>query len=142
MPKLDGVSATSIIRQFDHTTPIISMTSNSKPTEIMSYYSSGMNDILPKPFNKQGLLTMLEKHLSGLREMGKAVTSIPRLPGEGDDETEDDALKSQVVEVGSTDEEYNKMFQDLVSNDAARDKRSLEEDESGPRLEKKARLEL
>lgn len=60
MPKLDGVSATSLIRQFDHMTPIISMTSNSKPTEILKYYSSGMNDILPKPFSKDGLLDMLE----------------------------------------------------------------------------------
>jgi hypothetical protein len=30
-----------MIRQFDHMTPIISMTSNSKPAEIMSYYASG-----------------------------------------------------------------------------------------------------
>ena len=60
MPKLDGVSATSLIRQFDHMTPIISMTSNSKPAEIIKYYSSGMNDILPKPFTKDGLFDMLE----------------------------------------------------------------------------------
>lgn len=76
MPKLDGVAATSMIRQFDAMTPIISMTSNSKPNEIMTYYSSGMylsftlfplmnitsgmNDILPKPFTKEGLLDMLE----------------------------------------------------------------------------------
>ena len=78
MPKLDGISATSMIRQFDHMTPIISMTSNSKPNEILKYYSSGMshfrvlfgpiertflpgmNDVLPKPFTKQGLLDMLE----------------------------------------------------------------------------------
>lgn len=60
MPKLDGVSATSLIRQFDHMTPIISMTSNSKPNEIMTYYNHGMNDILPKPFTKEGLLSMLE----------------------------------------------------------------------------------
>jgi osomolarity two-component system response regulator SKN7 len=46
MPKLDGVSATSIIRKFDHLTPIISMTSNSKPNEIMTYYSSGLPIIL------------------------------------------------------------------------------------------------
>ncbi|KAF8875601.1 hypothetical protein CPB84DRAFT_1796412 [Gymnopilus junonius] len=60
MPKLDGVSATNLIRKFDQGTPIISMTSNSKPNEIMKYYSSGMNDILPKPFTKEGLLEMLE----------------------------------------------------------------------------------
>lgn len=41
MPNLDGLAATSLIRQFDHRTPIISMTSNSKPSEIMAYYSSG-----------------------------------------------------------------------------------------------------
>ncbi len=41
MPKLDGVSATSLIRKFDCMTPIISMTSNSKPNEILNYFSSG-----------------------------------------------------------------------------------------------------
>lgn len=60
MPKLDGVSATSLIRQFDHMTPIISMTSNSQPNEVVKYYSSGMNDILPKPFTKDDLLKKLE----------------------------------------------------------------------------------
>ena len=63
MPKLDGVSATSLIRQFDHLTPIISMTSNSKPNEVVKYYSSGMNDILPKPFTKDDLLQKLEVKL-------------------------------------------------------------------------------
>lgn len=87
MPNLDGVSATSLIRQFDPMTPIISMTSNSGPNEIMTYFSHGlsslilifffflkrtnfefdllgMNDILPKPFTKEGLLGMLEvRHL-------------------------------------------------------------------------------
>lgn len=78
MPKLDGISATNLIRQFDHMTPIISMTSNSKPNEILTYYSSGtsilvvlfdtvtylirsgMNDILPKPFTRDGLMGILE----------------------------------------------------------------------------------
>ena len=41
MPKLDGVAATSLIRKFDQGTPIISMTSNSKPNEIMTYYNHG-----------------------------------------------------------------------------------------------------
>ena len=60
MPNLDGVSATSLIRQFDPRTPIISMTSNSGPSELMQYMANGMNDILPKPFTKEGLLNMLE----------------------------------------------------------------------------------
>ncbi len=60
MPNLDGVSATSLIRQFDPRTPIISMTSNSQPNELLTYMNHGMNDVLPKPFTKQGLLNMLE----------------------------------------------------------------------------------
>ncbi|KAJ3997345.1 hypothetical protein F5050DRAFT_1569628 [Lentinula boryana] len=80
MPKLDGVSATSLIRKFDHMTPIISMTSNSKPNEIMTYYHSGMNDILPKPFTKQGLLDMLEKHLMHLKVI-QQMSRVPRSLG-------------------------------------------------------------
>ncbi|RDB22908.1 Transcription factor SKN7 [Hypsizygus marmoreus] len=81
MPKLDGVSATSLIRKFDHMTPIISMTSNSKPNEIMTYYSSGMNDILPKPFTKEGLLDMLEKHLMHLKVIQQMSRGVPRSVG-------------------------------------------------------------
>ena len=41
MPNLDGVSATSLIRQFDPTTPIISMTSNVQSDDVMTYFSNG-----------------------------------------------------------------------------------------------------
>ncbi|SNX84882.1 related to SKN7 - transcription factor [Melanopsichium pennsylvanicum] len=71
MPNLDGISATSLIRQFDGKTPIISMTSNSGPSELINYMSSGMTDILPKPFTKEGLLNMLEKHLLHLKAVGR-----------------------------------------------------------------------
>ncbi|KAL0571130.1 kinase-regulated stress-responsive transcription factor skn7 [Marasmius crinis-equi] len=81
MPKLDGVSATNMIRKFDHMTPIISMTSNAKPNEVMTYYSSGMNDILPKPFTKQGMLDMLEKHLMHLQLRGLTAAGVPRSVG-------------------------------------------------------------
>ncbi|KAJ7611649.1 HSF-type DNA-binding-domain-containing protein [Roridomyces roridus] len=79
MPKLDGVSATSMIRKFDPRTPIISMTSNSRPNEIMTYYSSGMNDILPKPFTKEGLFDMLEKHLTHLTVIKQKIGSSMRI---------------------------------------------------------------
>ncbi|KAJ7253384.1 HSF-type DNA-binding-domain-containing protein [Mycena haematopus] len=79
MPKLDGVSATSMIRKFDPQTPIISMTSNSRPNEIMTYYSSGMNDILPKPFTKEGLFDMLEKHLTHLTVIKEKMSTSMRI---------------------------------------------------------------
>ncbi|KAF8323412.1 hypothetical protein DL93DRAFT_2033305, partial [Clavulina sp. PMI_390] len=39
LPKMDGVSATTLIRQFDVNTPIISMTSKSRPDEVSTYFS-------------------------------------------------------------------------------------------------------
>ncbi|KAI4097138.1 MAG: hypothetical protein LQ348_000053 [Seirophora lacunosa] len=68
MPNLDGVSATHLIRQFDNT-PIIAMTSNIRSDDISMYFQHGMNDVLPKPFTKEGLLSMLEKHLSHLKKL-------------------------------------------------------------------------
>ena len=83
MPNLDGVSACHLIRQFDHT-PIIAMTSNIRSDDISMYFQHGkpwtpgfgflltpvgMNDVLPKPFTKEGLLNMLEKHLGHLKRM-------------------------------------------------------------------------
>ncbi|GAB7347577.1 hypothetical protein MBLNU459_g4463t1 [Dothideomycetes sp. NU459] len=67
MPNLDGVSACHLIRQFDNT-PIIAMTSNIRSDDISMYFQHGMNDVLPKPFTKEGLLSMLEKHLGHLKK--------------------------------------------------------------------------
>lgn len=77
MPNLDGVSATSQIRQFDGVTPIISMTSNTTANDIMTYFANGMNDILPKPFSRSSLLSMLEKHLQHLRFIKLGEGSAP-----------------------------------------------------------------
>ncbi|WVQ95114.1 hypothetical protein IAU59_002208 [Kwoniella sp. CBS 9459] len=67
-PNMDGRKATSLIRQFDNYTPIISMTSNAQPQDVDSYFQSGMNDILAKPFTKHGLFCILDKHLIHLRQ--------------------------------------------------------------------------
>ncbi|WWC90523.1 uncharacterized protein L201_005459 [Kwoniella dendrophila CBS 6074] len=67
-PNMDGRKATSLIRQFDNYTPIISMTSNAQPQDVDSYIRSGMNDILAKPFTKHGLFLILDKHLMHLRQ--------------------------------------------------------------------------
>ncbi|KAI9824375.1 MAG: hypothetical protein M1819_000880 [Sarea resinae] len=72
MPNLDGVSACHLIRQFDNT-PIIAMTSNIRSDDISMYFQHGMNDVLPKPFTKEGLLHMLEKHLGHLKKPSDSV---------------------------------------------------------------------
>ena len=55
MPRLDGIEATARIRQFDPTTPVISMTSNMSSEDVLHYFSIGMNGILPKPFNRESV---------------------------------------------------------------------------------------
>ncbi|TKX21708.1 transcription factor-like protein 18 [Elsinoe australis] len=76
MPNLDGVSATHLIRQFDNT-PIIAMTSNIRSDDISMYFQHGMNDVLPKPFTKEGLLSMLEKHLGHLKKSAQGLEMGP-----------------------------------------------------------------
>ncbi|KAJ7753105.1 HSF-type DNA-binding-domain-containing protein [Mycena maculata] len=157
MPKLDGVSATSIIRKFDPQTPIISMTGSSRPSEIMTYYSSGMNDILPKPFTKEGLFEMLEKHLTHLRviqhqmRISRPPTGVPPLNDAGFESAlyagaassvenvvmagdSDDAGINVLAGMGLTDELYNSMLVAIVNDDGfdlASGKRARDSDDQG-----------
>ncbi|KXN87180.1 Transcription factor prr1 [Leucoagaricus sp. SymC.cos] len=119
MPKMDGVSATSMIRQFDHLTPIISMTSNAKPNEIMTYYSSGMNDILPKPFTQTGLFEMLEKHLMHLKAIQR-LNKLPRSIEQGQAQGLDDETRvvNPLSGMGLTDEQYNMILQNVVNGES------------------------
>ncbi|KAJ7221632.1 HSF-type DNA-binding-domain-containing protein, partial [Mycena pura] len=166
MPKLDGVSATSMIRKFDPQTPIISMTSNSRPNEIMTYYSSGMNDILPKPFTKEGLFEMLEKHLTHLTVIKEKIalqagatsasTSSPdgsSLLGYGfglGSPDPNDRRINVLAGMGLSDEEYNIMLAGIVNGDglgfgAGTEKRALilgEGDPDGRDGTKRGRFEV
>ncbi|KAI9261246.1 hypothetical protein EDC94DRAFT_694414 [Helicostylum pulchrum] len=66
MPRLDGMSATRNIRQYDTWTPIISMTSNTTDQDIQQYFLSGMTDVLPKPLNQGTLGSLLERYCAHL----------------------------------------------------------------------------
>ncbi|EEP80605.1 hypothetical protein UREG_05447 [Uncinocarpus reesii 1704] len=79
MPNLDGVSACSVIRRFD-ATPIIAMTSNIRSSDIDLYFQNGMNDVLPKPFTRQSLLNMLEKHLVHLKSIPSGIDATQSAP--------------------------------------------------------------
>ncbi|KAJ7246894.1 HSF-type DNA-binding-domain-containing protein [Mycena haematopus] len=144
MPKLDGISATSMIRKFDPQTPIISMTSSSRPTEIMTYYSSGMNDILPKPFTRDGLLGVLEKHLAHLTLIRQQISTTSPQPsvssespplfnntpmvsspdsdlgyGPTSPNTAADDRRNIFAGMGIADEDYDRLFADIFSADTA-----------------------
>ncbi|KAL2072228.1 hypothetical protein VTL71DRAFT_11571 [Oculimacula yallundae] len=75
MPQLDGVSATVCIREINPNLPIIAMTSNIRADDIDMYFRYGMNDVLPKPFTKEGMFRALEKHLAHFKK-----TEQPQMP--------------------------------------------------------------
>ncbi|KAL1881164.1 hypothetical protein VTK73DRAFT_4611 [Phialemonium thermophilum] len=63
MPMFDGVSATACIRLVAPRVPIVAMTSNIRQEDIATYFHWGMNDVLAKPFTKDGMVRILKKHL-------------------------------------------------------------------------------
>lgn len=77
MPKMDGIATTRNIRRYDTITPIVSMTSNFSHNDIMEYIGIGMNDILPKPFSKNTLFDILEKHCAHLKVNSTSTKPIP-----------------------------------------------------------------
>jgi osomolarity two-component system sensor histidine kinase TcsA len=56
MTVLDGVAATIQIRELGLDIPIVAMTGNIPKEAVDSYLAKGMNDYVPKPFNRQVLL--------------------------------------------------------------------------------------
>ena len=61
---INGLDTAQRIRSFDSTTPIVSMTSAVAPRQIASYLAGGMNDVLPKPFSRDGLLNLVARFCS------------------------------------------------------------------------------
>ncbi|CAG8548546.1 18862_t:CDS:2, partial [Racocetra persica] len=118
LPKLDGVKATAQIRQFDSSTPIISMTSNASQQDCSLYLSHGMNDVLAKPFDKSMFLKMLENYCSHL--VMPNFQSIPRPFGVSDMSTSasnsDMFSHSSDTSVG---EKNNEHHDSLISNQIA-----------------------
>lgn len=62
MPNMEGLSATRQIREFNHETPVISMTSSCSIDDQKLYTFTGMNGILPKPFSIEFLKSLLREH--------------------------------------------------------------------------------
>ncbi|KXH61289.1 HSF-type DNA-binding protein [Colletotrichum salicis] len=66
MPQMDGVSATQLIRELHPDVPVVAMTSNIRPEDISHYFNWSLNDVLAKPFTKDGMLRILRKHVPHL----------------------------------------------------------------------------
>jgi len=67
MPKMDGITATKLIRD-NHKTrdiPVVAMIANTTPIDKDRCFSAGMNDFLPKPVDADHLSRVLDKYLLG-----------------------------------------------------------------------------
>jgi CheY-like chemotaxis protein len=68
MPRMDGFTASTRIREFEASQhlppkPIIAMTAFTMPEDQAKCLASGMSDYISKPFSKEGLRDVVEKHL-------------------------------------------------------------------------------
>ena len=63
MPNMDGITATSKIRSFNTTTPIIAITANAFESDRQNCIDAGFNDFLTKPIKQDVLWSTLAKHL-------------------------------------------------------------------------------
>jgi CheY-like chemotaxis protein len=70
MPIMDGLTATRQIRaskdyRLNHTVPVIALTAHAMKKNHKPFLSSGMNDVVTKPYSIAVLQQMLHRHLSG-----------------------------------------------------------------------------
>lgn len=64
MPKMDGMTATQIIKSFRINLPIIATTAYALSSDREKCIEAGCNDYLPKPIKKDQLMVMMNRYLS------------------------------------------------------------------------------
>ncbi|MEO6151130.1 MAG: PAS domain S-box protein [Mucilaginibacter sp.] len=62
MPVMDGFQATGVIRETNHSIPIIALTADAMPETHSKAFAAGMNDYLTKPFLPETLFEKVSKH--------------------------------------------------------------------------------
>ncbi len=87
MPKMSGTEATRIIRnELDSpicNTPVLAMTANVMKNDIQLYLAIGMNDHIPKPFQKEELIRKILHHIDKEKISGRAnPSSVSAQPAE------------------------------------------------------------
>jgi signal transduction histidine kinase/CheY-like chemotaxis protein/ABC-type amino acid transport substrate-binding protein len=64
MPVMDGLEASTLIRQIEPNTPIVAMTANIMSKDVTTYKEFGVDDYVGKPFTTQELWTCLMKYIT------------------------------------------------------------------------------
>jgi CheY-like chemotaxis protein len=82
MPEMDGVEATRAIRRLDERIrwiPIVALTANAFLDDQQRCRQAGMNDFLPKPISRDGLLAMVAKWSGGIPRKEAETARAPPL---------------------------------------------------------------
>ena len=61
LPRLDGLQAAQSIRKFNRRTPIVSMTSQVDADDLKRYFEGGIDEVLPKPFDRQAVMRVIDQ---------------------------------------------------------------------------------
>ncbi|MEG1037878.1 MAG: response regulator, partial [Mucinivorans sp.] len=61
MPKMDGLKATTLIRQFNTTVPIVALTANAFNADKDAAMAAGCNHFMTKPIKKDELMDVLSR---------------------------------------------------------------------------------
>jgi len=80
MPVLDGIEATTCLRQFGYNGIILAITANAMKEDKERFYQSGCNGYIAKPINKSLLFSELKKHLKRYTENHPAPAHISDKP--------------------------------------------------------------
>jgi signal transduction histidine kinase/CheY-like chemotaxis protein/HPt (histidine-containing phosphotransfer) domain-containing protein len=78
MPLKNGVDATKEIRATNKKIPILAMTANVMQDDIERYLSIGMNDHIPKPFDKEDLFKKMLRALDMKKILSTAKEVVPQ----------------------------------------------------------------
>ncbi len=62
MPVMNGLEATSLIREFNQTTPIIALTANAFDSDRENALAAGCNHFMTKPVKKRELVDLLFRY--------------------------------------------------------------------------------
>ncbi|PWQ99950.1 response regulator [Leucothrix pacifica] len=65
MPVMDGLTATTKIRETDAKTPIIALTANAQEADKDACFAAGMNDFVSKPFKQKSLFSAMAAQIAG-----------------------------------------------------------------------------
>ena len=116
MPKMDGVEATSKIREMGYTNPIVALTANAVAGQAEIFLANGFDDFISKPIDVRQLNTVLNKQVRD-RQPPEVIEAARQRAETGDDEqTADNGSRLNI----------DPQFAEIFARDAAKAIATLE----------------